>query len=69
MPNNGIALGVEQMVIKLNNAGENINKANKGVNLANKINATVQEIYLRAAEEWLTKNIPNWQEVFKIPPK
>lgn len=67
MPNNGIALGVEQMVIKLNNAGENITKANKGMHVSNLMNATTKEIYLKAAEEWLQKNIPNWQEVFKIP--
>lgn len=66
MPNRGIAIGFEQMVIRLNNAGENITKANKGLILSNKLNAATKEIYLMEAKKWAEKNIPNWQEVFKI---
>jgi hypothetical protein len=66
MPNRGIAIGFEQMVIKLNNAGEVINSTNKGVLLANLKNAASKEIYLIEAEKWAAKNIPNWQTLFKI---
>ncbi|MFL9482680.1 hypothetical protein ACI6Q2_07855 [Chitinophagaceae bacterium LWZ2-11] len=66
MPNRGIAIGFEQLVLRLNNAGENISKANKGVFLSNKINAAIKEIYISEATKWADKNIPNWQEIFKI---
>ncbi|MFT3676820.1 MAG: RHS repeat-associated core domain-containing protein [Chitinophagaceae bacterium] len=66
MPNNGIAIGVEQAVIKLNNAGENITKANRGIRLANKINAAVKDVYVKEGEKWLNDNIPNWRNVFLI---
>lgn len=66
IPNRGIAIGFEQLVIRLNNAGENISKANQGVHLSNKINAAVKEIYVSEAVKWATKNIPDWQNLFKI---
>jgi len=62
----GIAIDFEQMVIKLNNAGENITKINRVVNLANRKNALSKGIYLTEATKWANENIPNWQELFKI---
>jgi RHS repeat-associated protein len=69
MPNRGIAIGFEQLVIRLNNDGKNIIKGETMLNkLANKINAAIKQPYIEAAEEWANKNIPNWRELFKVPP-
>jgi RHS repeat-associated protein len=59
LPNNAVALGVEQLVIDLNGG------AGTG-ELANKINATVKEIYVNEARFWLNNNIPNWESALKI---
>ncbi len=65
IPNNGIALGVEQRIMELNGwAGTAANKI-KPV-LSNKINATVKDIYLEAADRWLYENFPDWQPLFKV---
>jgi len=66
MPNRGIAIGVEQLIIRLNNAGQNISRLNRGLNLANKINAASKDIYLSEATKWISENIPNWQVLFKL---
>lgn len=57
IPNNAVALGVEQLVMDLN-GGLN--------NLANKMPATVKTIYINEAMHWLDTNIPNWQHVLKF---
>ena len=67
IPHNGIALGIEQKIIELNNLGHKITKGNRYTQLANHNNATVKEIYEKAAEIWLNHNIPNWQTLFKLP--
>jgi len=59
IPNNAVALGVEQLVIDLNGG------AGTGA-LANKINATVKEIYINEARYWLNNNIPNWEQALKF---
>ncbi len=59
IPNNAIALGVEQLTIDLNGG------AGTGA-LANKIPATVKEAYINVARDWLNKNMPNWQQALKF---
>jgi RHS repeat-associated protein len=59
LPNNAVALGVEQLVIDLNGS------AGTGA-LANKIPATVKEIYINEARYWLNNNIPNWEQTLKF---
>lgn len=59
VPNNAVALGVEQLVIDLN-GGVGTGK------LANINNATVKEIYINEARYWLDNNIPNWERVLKF---
>jgi hypothetical protein len=65
VPNNGVALGIEQRVMELNGWGGKGANAAKPV-LSNVNNATVKDIYLKAADAWLEKNIPNWKTQFKI---
>ncbi len=59
IPTNAIALGVEQLVIDLNGGVG-------AANIANKIPATVKEIYMVEARAWLSQNIPNWETVLKF---
>jgi RHS repeat-associated protein len=59
IPSNAVALGVEQLVIDLNGG------AASGL-LANKINATVKEIYINEARWWLDHNMPNWESTLKF---
>ena len=59
IPSNSVALGVEQLVIDLNGGVES------GL-LANKIPATVKEIYINEARYWLNSNLPNWEQVLKF---
>jgi RHS repeat-associated protein len=59
LPSNAVALGVEQLVIDLNGG------AGTG-ELANKINATVKEIYINEARSWLDANMPNWEQTLKF---
>ncbi|MFT3677206.1 MAG: RHS repeat-associated core domain-containing protein [Chitinophagaceae bacterium] len=59
IPNNAIALGVEQLIIDLNGGI-------RGVNVANKIPATVKEIYMIEARYWLNQNLPNWETLLKF---
>lgn len=58
IPSNVIALGVEQIVIDLNGGVG-------AANIANKIPATIKEIYMIEARLWLNSNIPNWESVLK----
>ncbi len=57
IPNNAIALGVEQIVMELNGGIDE---------LANINNATIKEIYINEARYWLDENIPNWEEFLKL---
>lgn len=59
MPNNAVALGVEQLVIDLNGG------AGTGA-LANVNNATVKQIYINEARYWLESNLPNWEQLLKF---
>ena len=59
IPNNAVALGVEQLVIDLNGG------VGTG-SVANKINASVKEIYVNEAKYWLNNNIPNWEKALKF---
>jgi RHS repeat-associated protein len=59
LPNNAVALGVEQLVIDLNGG------IGTGA-LANINNATVKEIYINEARTWLDSNMPNWEYVLKF---
>jgi RHS repeat-associated protein len=61
IPNNAIALGVEQLVIDLNGGINNL-----GGKTANINNATIKEIYINEARYWLDSNIPNWESVLKF---
>jgi hypothetical protein len=63
IPNNGIAKGIEQLVMNLNGWSGG---AGKGVALANKNAATVNEIYMTVARRWLNQNIKNWETAFKF---
>ena len=59
IPNNAVALGVEQLVIDLNGGvgtGE----------LANINNATIKEIYVNEARYWLDNNLPGWEKTLKF---
>jgi RHS repeat-associated protein len=57
LPDNATALGVEQAILDLNGGiGQT----------ANKINATIKQVYKDAGLKWLNENIPNWKEVFKF---
>lgn len=67
MPNWGIAIGFEQMVLQLNNEGKTIIKGSPWLSkLANKINAARKKAYIEAAEKWAAENIPDWREIFKM---
>ena len=59
IPNNAVALGVEQLVIDLNGG------IGTG-SLANKIPATIKEIYINEARYWLNTNMPNWETALKF---
>lgn len=51
--------GVEQLVIDLNGWIGN-------GKLANKVNATIKEIYINEARYWLYTDIPNWTKELKF---
>lgn len=56
IPNNGIAKGVEQLVMNLNGwKGRGATTL-----LSNKNAATLNKVYIEVAERWLKKNVPNW---------
>lgn len=59
LPNNAVALGVEQIMIELNGGVA-------GGKLANINNATIKEIYINEARYWLNSNIPNWEQALKF---
>jgi len=59
LPNNAVALGVEQLVIDLNGGI-------KGAGLSNINNATIKEIYINEARTWLNSNMPNWEKTLKF---
>jgi len=59
IPNNAIALGVEQLVVDLNGGV-------KSGMLANINNPTIKEIYINEARNWLDHNMPNWEQVLKF---
>jgi hypothetical protein len=62
LPNNAVALGVEQLVVDLNGGVES-------GKLANINNPTIKEIYINEARSWLHDNVPNWEHVLKFPQK
>lgn len=72
LPNNATALGVEQLIIDLNGGagtGELVIDLNGGAGtgeLANKIPATIKEIYINEARYWLDTNMPNWEQILKF---
>ena len=59
LPNNAVALGVEQLVVDLNGGIESGKFAN--IN-----NPTIKEIYINEARHWLNENIPNWEHTLKF---
>jgi len=59
LPDNATALGAEQPIIELNGG------AGTG-ELANKIPATVKQIYINTARDWLDANMPNWEHTLKF---
>jgi RHS repeat-associated protein len=59
IPNNAVALGVEQLVMDLNGGVES------GL-IANKMSATIKQIYVNEARWWLDQNLPNWEQVLKF---
>ncbi len=65
IPNNGIALGVEQLVMELNGWEGKAANAVKPV-LSNINNATIKDIYIKAGKAWLEKNVPDWQKLYKL---
>ncbi|NII26642.1 RHS repeat-associated core domain-containing protein [Pseudoflavitalea sp. X16] len=61
IPNNGVAKGVEQLVMELNGW------VGRGTTvLSNKNAATVNEIYKVVARRWLNQNVKNWETLFKF---
>ena len=65
IPSNGVALGVEQLIMDLNGWSGKAANAAKPI-LANKIAATANEIYKIKGLKWLEKNVPNWKELYKF---
>lgn len=61
IPNNGIAKGVEQLVMELNGW-----RGRGSAVLSNKNAATVKEVYKKVAERWLNKNVTDWKTLFKF---
>ncbi len=59
LPNNAVALGVEQLVIDLNGGVQ-------GTGLSNINNATIKEIYINEARAWLDGNMPSWEKTLKF---
>ncbi|MGV3596333.1 MAG: hypothetical protein ACO1PI_00620 [Bacteroidota bacterium] len=65
IPNNGVALGVEQAIMELNGwAGKTSNSLLPI--LSNKISATTNEILKTEGIKYLNSNVPNWQTLFKF---
>ena len=60
MPNNATAPGVEQLII------DHLNGDVENGQLANKIPATVKEIYINEGRFWLDNDLPNWEKLFKF---
>ena len=61
IPSNAVALGVEQLVIDLNGGVNKVAGATANIN-----NATVKQIYINEAMDWLNHNMPNWETVLKF---
>ena len=59
VPNNGIALGAEQLIMNLNGWGK------EGA-LANRMPATTNPVMISEATKWLDSNIKNWRTVLKF---
>ena len=57
IPNNGTVKGVEYWIFKLN-GGKPV--------LANKYNPANNIFYRNAGKNWLNKNVPNWEKLFKF---
>ena len=57
IPNNAVALGVEQLVIDLN-GGTNGSLQTRF--------PTIKEIYINEARYWLNTNMPNWETALKF---
>jgi len=59
IPSNAVALGVEQILIDLHGG------VGPAGTLANKIPATVKEIYINEARYWLDNNVTNWGKLYR----
>ena len=59
IPNNAIALGVEQLVIDLNGGV-------KTGALSNINNATIKQVYINEAMHWLDSTMPGWEQLLKF---
>jgi RHS repeat-associated protein len=65
IPDNGTALGVEQLIMELNGWKGKASNIVKPV-LSNINNATVKDIYKTQGKLWLNENIEGWEKLFKI---
>ncbi|WP_198037760.1 RHS repeat domain-containing protein [Mariniflexile maritimum] len=65
IPDNGTALGVEQLIMELNGWKGKASKVVKPV-LSNKINATIKDIYKSQGKSWLDANVEDWEKLFKF---
>ena len=65
IPDNGTALGVEQLIMELNGWKGKASNAVKPV-LSNINNATVKEIYVNQGKLWLNENVEGLEKLFKI---
>jgi RHS repeat-associated protein len=65
IPDNGTALGVEQLIMELNGWKGKASNTVKPV-LSNINNATVKEIYTTQGKNWLNANVEGWEKLFKI---
>ncbi len=62
IPNNAIALGVEQLLVDLNGGVFAMEKATSNINYA-----TVKQAYILEAMGWLDKNLPGWETKLVFP--
>lgn len=65
IPDNGTALGVEQLIMELNGWKGKASNTVKPV-LSNINNATVKEIYITQGKNWLNANVEGWEKLFKF---
>jgi hypothetical protein len=65
IPNNGIALCVEQHILELNGWEGKAGNIAKPI-FSNINNATVQEIFKEEALKWLDGNVKNWKTLYKF---